>query len=68
MYFKKNTSCIFSKNYKRDSLVVEDKMLMINTIHFEWAYVTWKGQTRFFNIKNSKIGVLLELSSHELYS
>jgi hypothetical protein len=49
-------------------------MFMITTVHFEGAYVTWEGQLRFMgqpntsNIKNNKIGVLLELSSHEHYS
>jgi hypothetical protein len=50
---------------------------MITTFHFEGAYATWKGQARFLifvdqpntiNIEKSKIGVLLELSSRELYS
>ena len=58
-------------------MVTEDKMLMIVTIHFVRAYVTWKGQVRFLrfmgqpttiNIENSEIGVLLELSRHELYT
>ena len=52
-------------------------MLMINIVHFEGDYVTRKGHGMFLrfmdqpntiNIENSKIGVLLELSSHELYS
>jgi hypothetical protein len=67
----------YSKNCKHNSLVAEDKMSMITTIHFEGAYVTWKGQVRFLrfmgqpntiNIKNIEIGVLLELSPHELYT
>ena len=50
---------------------------MITTIHCEGAYVTWKGQVRFvryvdnpntINIKNSEIGMLFELPSHELGS
>jgi hypothetical protein len=28
-------------NCKRNSLVVEDKMLLITTVRFEGAYVTW---------------------------
>ena len=49
---------------------------MINTVHFEGAYVTWKSQVKFLrfvdqhntiNIENSEIGVLLEVSSFELY-
>ena len=67
----------YSKDCKCNSLVTKDKMLMITTIHFEGAHVTWKGQVRFVrfvdqpntsNIENNKIGVLLELSSHGLYS
>ena len=47
---------------------------MITTVHFEGTYVTWMGQVRFvdqpntINIEKGKIEVLLELSSHELYS
>ena len=37
----------YSKNCKHNSLVAEDKLSMITTIHFEGAYVTWKGQVRF---------------------
>lgn len=46
-------------------------MLMITTVHFEGAYITWKGQVRFLkfmdqsntvNIKNNEIGVLSKLS------
>ena len=56
--------------------LLEGKMLMITIVHFEGAHVTWKGQVRFvmsvdqpntINIENSEVGVLLELSSHELY-
>ena len=52
-------------------------MLMITTVHFEGGYVAWKGQVMFLrfmdqpntiNIENSEIGVLLDVSSHELYS
>ena len=50
---------------------------MISVVHFEGTYVTWKGLVRFMrfmdqpnivNIENSEIGVLSELSIHELYS
>ena len=47
---------------------------MIIIVHVEGPYVTWKGQVRFvdqpntFNIENNEIGVLLDLSSHEICS
>jgi hypothetical protein len=75
MYFNKNTKCIILRT--ANSLVHEDKKLMITTVHFAGVNGTWKGQVRFFrfmdqpntiNIENNKIGVLLEMSSHELYS
>jgi hypothetical protein len=67
----------YSKDCKHNSLVIKVKMSMISVGHFEDAYVTWKGQVRFMrfmnqpnivNIEHSEIGVLSELSIHELYS
>ena len=54
----------YYENYKRKLLVIEDKMLMVTTIHFEGVYVIWKGQVRFLrfvdqpntiNTENSEI-------------
>lgn len=52
-------------------------MLMITIVQFQGTYVTWMGQVRFvgfvdqpntINTEKGKIGVPLEMSSHELYS
>jgi hypothetical protein len=67
----------YSKDCKHNSLVIKVKMSMISVGHFEDAYVTWKGQVRFMRfvdqpntiiIENGEVGVLLKLSSLELYS
>ena len=59
----------YSKDCKCNSLVTEDKLLMITIVQYEGPYVAWKGQVRFLmfmdqpntiNIEKSEIRVLLK--------
>ena len=58
----------YFKNYKCNSLVIVDELLMIIVVHFEGVYATWKSQVRYvdqpitINIENNKIIVFLEVT------